>query len=251
MTVILQTRDPLNPSTPLLLSLAERQITHHYTSLLSSPSTPATAVPKIQAGKDKGKGKMIEAGSSEAVVNKGEGKEGKEEERRKRGLEYENGNEFFLVSRFLELWVEQGVRNGAVEGGTPKIPLVLPSLPLPTTTTATITNGTTTDSTGGSLPLTLQQTLLAHFSSAEGERWCSRSVGLELWRREVELKYGGWGKGEERLRRFLLDGFVFVFLPPPPSPRFANNVGTKKQRHKLAYYALSNPIYLQFRRRKF
>jgi hypothetical protein len=115
-------------------------------------------------------------------------------------LEFANANEFHLATRILELRAarERTKAAATAEGTVPSAPpaLVLPSLP---------------PAGADAAPLSAQAALLAHFASFEGHKWCSRSLGLELWRREVELRYGTLEGGDwvglwGRLKTKLIEG---------------------------------------------
>lgn len=197
MAVLLQVRDLKNSTNTILLSLAERQISEHYNQI-KTQAQEATA--KLKSGKlavessapttlDKGKGKAtaLDSPSDSPII-----------EQSIPSIQFENAHEFHLITRFLELRV---LNAEAKESTSTSKPLNLPqqSLILP----SIITNP--------ELPQTLKEVLLAHFSSQEGDRWCERSLGLEIWRRECELKYGSlegndWKKSWERLEKSLQKG---------------------------------------------
>ncbi|GAA5970754.1 hypothetical protein JCM21900_002379 [Sporobolomyces salmonicolor] len=93
--------------------------------------------------------------------------------------EYASPHEFHVVTRLLELRAQYtaAMPSTSSSSSSPSS-LVLPSLP-------------PSDS-----PRTPQQALLAHLSSTEGDKWCERNLGFELWRREAELRYGTVDGGE-------------------------------------------------------
>ncbi|GAA5898998.1 hypothetical protein JCM5296_006982 [Sporobolomyces johnsonii] len=92
-------------------------------------------------------------------------------------LEY-TSHEFHVVTRFLELRAQYAAAKPSTPSPSSPKSLVLPSL-LPA------------DS-----PRNPQQALLVHLSSTEGDKWCERNLGFELWRREAELRYGTVDSGE-------------------------------------------------------
>jgi hypothetical protein len=201
ITMLLQVQDPTNTTTDLLLSLTERQITSHYTALrLAAGSTPSSPVIDGQRaiegaeavviengdaaeengtvkapGRDKGKGKA--SPQPTAISSPTNGSTSK-------AVEFDTVHEFYLATRFLELrLLHAESKLAATTAATPLAlppspPVVLPSLP-------------TSD-----VPLSPRQTLLTHFASKEADRWCERGLGLEIYRREVELRHGSVEGGE-------------------------------------------------------
>lgn len=260
MSMLLQVSDTKNPTNELLLSLAERQITSHYTQLRQAaglapmptttllPGSKLTIEAKAELAPDDATGKLdiddvVHNGKADAspagaekealvtpVSNKAPGREkGKGKAvptsealsathavsepaspKTPKELEYDSAHQFHLITRFLELRVLHANAKAAasakassasialVAGPTPpslasSTPLVLPSLPT------------------SELPLSVQQALLAHFASLEANKWCERGLGLEIWRREVELQHGSleggdWTTSWERLRKTLEKG---------------------------------------------
>lgn len=213
MAIVLLAREP-GAMNGLLLAVAERQITTHFVALRTKagivdlPESDALEAAQIGAqanqngsssgslrktlptkvlGRDKGKGKgkaQVEDDEDDAssidtsfpptppVAT----------------LTYDSPHVFHLLARFLELRI---TNESATKLPSPK--LVLPSL---STHTAS---------------LSPREVLLAHFSSAEGDRWCQINLGLEIMRREVELRCGTledgeWMKSWERLYRGIKDG---------------------------------------------
>lgn len=113
---------------------------------------------------------------------------------------YTSADEFHVVTRFLELRAQYAAlkpeaSSSSTSASSPA--LVLPSIP-PSAT-----------------PLSPAKALLAHFSSAEAEKWCEENLGLDLWRREAELAYGSVEGGEwlslwKRLKEALEKGCVHL-----------------------------------------
>lgn len=77
--------------------------------------------------------------------------------------------------------------------------------------------------------------LLEHFSSSttrEGDDWCDKNLGFELWRREVELKHGTVERGEwkrswDRMKQSLVQKrSVFFFLRGLRGVLFLRKIGT-------------------------
>lgn len=191
MSILLQMRDPDNPSNDILLSLAERQITDHYSQRLTEHKKKAVAsngVASIEAPTDKGKGKGAAEGAEVATAVEPAAEE---------GPEYDSAHEFFIVSRFLELRARRAMAKETTSTSDAVSPSTSPSqLALPSIT-----------SSGSLSP---RQTLLAHFASKEGDRWCE-GLGLEIWRREIELRLGSaegdeWVKSWERTKKSLEGG---------------------------------------------
>lgn len=214
MMILLQvSADLSNPANDILLSLAERQISSHYSSLRTTADlnpTPTTTPPNgkleiegvpakaetqeesekavVKApGRDKGKGKATSPTPETAISTPNPSTSPSP-----RLLEFDSTHEFFLVTRFLEL----RLLHAAQKPTPPPSPaaIILPSLPVP-----------------AEEALSLRQTLLAHFASKDAERWCERGLGHEIWRREVELRHGSVEGGEwlaawERLSRSLEKG---------------------------------------------
>lgn len=117
-------------------------------------------------------------------------------------IEFGNTNEFHLATRVVELRAARertkaaGADASAQAGALAAAAVVLPSLP---------------PRAAGAAPLSAQETLLAHFASGEGQKWCERGLGPEIWRRETELRYGTveggeWVKSWERLKAGLEKG---------------------------------------------
>lgn len=205
----------------LLLAVAERQITTHFVALRtkagivdlpesdsleaaqigaqanqngSSSGSLRKTLPTKVLGRDKGKGKgkaQVEDDEDDAssidtsfpptppVAT----------------LTYGSPHVFHLIARFLELRVSN---ESLTKIASPKI--VLPSL------------------STHSASLTPREVLLAHFSSPEGDRWCQINLGLEIMRREVELRCGTlvdgeWLKSWERLYRGIKEGCVLALSP--------------------------------------
>jgi hypothetical protein len=221
MSILVQVRDLSNPTNDLLLSLAERQITSHYTQLRTAAgittddTTPhdKLGVGEISAtdgdvenstivkapGRDKGKGKEASATAS--------GTDSPPEQPSspsKVTLEFDSAHEFFLITRFLELRALQSNAKASTPSSTAITPAVpVSSFPAP--------SAIVLPSIASDIPLSLQQTLLAHFASKEADKWCERGLGLEIWRREVELQHGSleggdWLRSWERLRKSLEGG---------------------------------------------
>lgn len=62
-----------------------------------------------------------------------------------------------------------------------------------------------------------KEEMLGHFNGPEGDIWCEKSLGAEIWRRETELEYGSlsggdWMRAWERLKLAVDAGFVIPFL---------------------------------------
>lgn len=207
-SMLLQVRDPTNASNDLLLSLAERQITAYYASLRATAGrVPAAPTPsngangqKLLEGEanvqDKGKGRDVSGSDSPPTTESPKSPE---------ALEFGSAHEFYLVTRFLELRVLQADVNAAAQAATTTValaPKVSPAVTIPSLP-------------AGAAPMTLRHTLLAHFTSPDANKWCERGLGLELWRRETELKYGSVEGGEwlaswNRLRQSLEQGCVLI-----------------------------------------
>lgn len=180
MSILLQVRDPTTSDARLLLSLAERQIAAHFDQVRvargishTSESTAGTTRGNAEA---KGKAKAQEK-ASDGV-----------DQTLESTCHFESADEFHLVARFLEL--------NALHA--PSVPLAT-ALSLPSFTS--------------SEGMTARQALLAHFGSKEGDNWCETSLGLELWRRKIELRHGSpaggeWIKCWDRLNASLQKGSV-------------------------------------------
>ncbi|KAM0753776.1 actin cytoskeleton organization protein [Meredithblackwellia eburnea MCA 4105] len=221
-TILLQVRqDPTNSSNDLLLSLAERQISAHYSAVVEAAklttshesSANGSAKKNIEGQEkednEKGKGKALD--SDTGGTSTPSSLEADSITLGPRPLEFETSNEFHLITRFLELKAiraessSPSSQTSTTEDTRPKPttsasagPLVLPSLP--PKPEAELQQS-----------LTPQQALIAHFASSEGERWCAGGLGLEIWRRESELKFGVpgddvWEKAAKRLRVTLENG---------------------------------------------
>ncbi|KAL8278029.1 hypothetical protein RQP46_009661 [Phenoliferia psychrophenolica] len=200
-SILLQVSDSTDPSNNLLLSLAERQITSHYAQLRSTAGLPAS-LPTLKKGsaaqpleidapkapgRDKGKGKDVGASGAETPPTPPT-----ESPKGPKALEFSSTHEFHLITRFLELRVVQEEANAAaLAPATSNAVAVIPAAPKqpppPTVLPSLPTDG---------VPVSLKDTLLAHFASPDANKWCERGLGLELWRREVELKYGSVDGGE-------------------------------------------------------
>lgn len=201
MSILVQVSGKWQQSHDLLLSIAERQISDHYAQqrkaadldgVVNGVSSKGGQQVEI-AAQDKGKGKQADSAPAAQPASTSIN-----------SIEFDSTHEFFLVTRFLELRVEQAVSKAAtlaVDGeatvapSSPPSPsqLVLPSLP-------------SCDASA-----TPRETLLAHFASAEADKWCASGLGLEIWRREVELRHGSveggeWLRSWKRLRKSLDDG---------------------------------------------
>ncbi|SCV69403.1 BQ2448_2423 [Microbotryum intermedium] len=99
---------------------------------------------------------------------------------------FASAHEFHLVTRFLELCAIHRPSDSASA-------LVLPSLP------------STTEE------LTPTTRLLRHLASREAGAYCATGLGLRIWRREAELKYGSGAGGEwkaswDRMKREIEEG---------------------------------------------
>lgn len=104
--------------------------------------------------------------------------------------EYKSSDEFHIASRLLEFRAQL---SSSKPDSTNSTPPKFPSL-------------STSDSSR-----TPQERLLDHFASEEGEKWCERNLGFELWRREVELRFGSneggeWRRSWDRLKLQLEKG---------------------------------------------
>lgn len=220
-TTLLQVRDPTNPTNDLLLSIAERQLSSYYTTLHSAAlstapaATPATngssksaleieAPPAKTPGRDKGKGKVVSVSEpSPPATPPTPGTP-----RAPEPLEYDSSHEFHLVTRFLELRVVQANAKLAAAAGEDAGAVVAAkaAAALPAPAQVVLPSLEPSD-----VPLSLRRTLLAHFASREADRWCKQGLGLEIWRRESELKYGSveggeWQAAWDRLRKSLEGG---------------------------------------------
>lgn len=215
MSIILQVREEGNAMNGLLLSLAERQINAYYTALRikhgitdqsdtentsmmltngnggASGSVDRTVVTKVlvrDKGKGKGKAKVEDEDTDDDVSSLEPSITSSQAEK---VLTYDSSHVFHLVARFLELRVINSILPSTTP--TPVSRLILPSVSYA--------------AAGGSA----REILLSHFSSVEGDRWCSAALGLEIQRREFELKYGTlaggeWVKSWERMHRSIQDG---------------------------------------------
>lgn len=218
MSILLQVREPDNPMNPLLLSLAERQITTYYQGLrtksgivdtpetelipenyvednVGSTSGSANRTVVSQAlRRDKGKGKGKARIEDEETDDDASSIEPSQPPTPAVALAYSTAHVFHLVARFLELRAINAVDPASTPGKAVAQPrLLLPSLSY----SASIASP--------------REALLAHFASAEGERWCKTALGLEIQRRELELRYGTIEGGEwmaswERLHRSIQSG---------------------------------------------
>jgi len=107
--------------------------------------------------------------------------------------EYKSSDEFHIASRLLELRAQLSrSKSDSSHSEIPKFPSL-----------------STTESTR-----TPSQRLLDHFASKEGEKWCERNLGFELWRRESELRFGSneggeWKRSWDRLKVQLDKGWAF------------------------------------------
>lgn len=204
MSTLLQARDVSDPTTDVLLALAERQISDHYSQRMKAAGIEVEArngAPAIE-------GAAEGADQAQAVVgsDKGKGKESAvsadaTSEASKSSLEFDSAHEYFLITRFLELRALRDEAKAAaasidtvtVSSTSTSSQLVLPSI-------------APSDSS-----LTPRQALLAHFASKEGDKWCAGGLGLEIWRRETELRFGSleggeWIRSWDRLSKALEDG---------------------------------------------
>lgn len=204
MSTLLQARDVSDPTTDVLLSLAERQISDHYTQRMKAAGIDIKAPDGTPAVQSAAEGTE----ASQAVVGSAKGK-GKESavsadatpDASESALEFDSAHEYFLITRFLEL---RALRDEA------KVP--------PASTDRIIASYTSTSSqlalpsiAPSNFSLTPRRALLAHFASKEGDKWCAGGLGLEIWRRETELRFGSieggeWIRSWERLSKALEDG---------------------------------------------
>jgi len=111
--------------------------------------------------------------------------------------EYKSSDEFHIASRLLEFRAQL---SSSKPDSTNSTPPKFPSL-------------STSDSSR-----TPQERLLDHFASEEGEKWCERNLGFELWRREVELRFGSneggeWRRSWDRLKLQLEKGWGLFQVP--------------------------------------
>ncbi|GAA5933016.1 MDM20/NAA25 family protein [Sporobolomyces koalae] len=102
--------------------------------------------------------------------------------------EYKTADEFHVATRLLELRAQFSPSPSTYS--PPRLPSV-----------STATNAS----------LNLRSVLLDHFVSSEGDKWCERNLGFELWSREATLRFGGIERGEwqtlwQRLERKLEAG---------------------------------------------
>ncbi|BGP30008.1 mitochondrial distribution and morphology [Rhodotorula toruloides] len=119
-------------------------------------------------------------------------------EEKRTSASYASADEFHVVTRFLELRAQYAALktdSSTTSYFATSPALILPSLPSSDTA------------------LSPAKSLLAHFSSAEADKWCEQDLGLDLWRREAELAYGSvdggeWKKLWERLKAALEKGDV-------------------------------------------
>lgn len=217
MSALLQVRDLENPTNTILLSLAERQISEHYIQRRKEIGLDETTTPSLNnatsstvnpinggtliANRDKGKGKATEADIETTAETSTTTTD---------FICFENAHEFHLITRFLELRVlNADAKEAAASTSTSAVvskPFTLPpqALVLPSIVTNTDT------------PMSPKQVLLAHFSSQEGNRWCERGLGLEIWRKECELKHGSleggdWQNSWDRLEASLKRGYVSCY----------------------------------------
>lgn len=112
-----------------------------------------------------------------------EGK-GKGKGRQSIPLLYSSIHEFHLVARYLQLHLHQ-------------VSMFIPS--------------------DEELLAEAKQEMLDHFGGPEGEVWCEKSLGAEIWRRETEVEFGSFEGGEwmrawERLKIAVEGGYVVYFI---------------------------------------
>lgn len=213
MSALLQVRDLENPTNTILLSLAERQISEHYIQRRKEIGLDETTTPALNSTTSI-TGNTNTGGTLIANRNKGKGKASEADLKVFSDISndataficFENAHEFHLITRFLELRILNADAKEAASSSTSTVvskPFTLPpqALVLP----SIVTNPDT--------PMTPKQVLLAHFASKEGSRWCERGLGLEIWRRECELKYGSleggdWQNSWNRLVTNLKRGYV-------------------------------------------
>ncbi|ORY72573.1 actin cytoskeleton organization protein [Leucosporidium creatinivorum] len=208
MATLLQARDVSDPSTDILLALAERQISDHYSQQrkaagldVATPNgAPAIegaaeggAQSQADAASEKGKGKESAVSADSAPVASGA------------ALEFDSAHEYFLITRFLEL---RALRHEA-KAASATAPANADSVAV--SSTSTTSQLVLPSITPSSASLTPRQAFLAHFASKEGDKWCAGGLGLEIWRRETELRFGSieggeWVKSWERLSKSLEDG---------------------------------------------
>jgi len=124
-------------------------------------------------------------------------------------VEFANANEFHLVTRLLELRAAN-VRVKASATAAASATSVTPS-PVSTLPAAAVVLPSLPPQAADATPLSAQAALLAHFESSEGQKWCARGLGPEIWRRETELRYGTvtgreWAKSWDRLKASLEKG---------------------------------------------
>ncbi|GEM09601.1 actin cytoskeleton organization protein [Rhodotorula toruloides] len=113
---------------------------------------------------------------------------------------YASVDEIHVITRFLELRAQYAAFKAdspstSISTSSSSPALILPSLP------------------PSDAPISPAKALLAHFSSAEADKWCEQNLGLDLWRREVVLAYGSveggeWKKSWERLKAALEKGDI-------------------------------------------
>jgi hypothetical protein len=204
MSTLLQARDVSDPTTDVLLALAERQISDHYVERMKAAGIEV----KKPNGATAIEGATMGADESQAVAesDKGKGKESTTSAddtpaASEAALEFDSAHEYFLITRFLELRALRAEAKAAsavadsvaVSSTSTTSQLVLPSI-------------APSDSS-----LTPRQDLIAHFASKEGDKWCAGGLGLEIWRRETELRFGSiegdeWLRSRKRLSKVLEDG---------------------------------------------
>lgn len=188
----LQVRNLSNPINAILLSLAEHQISDYYSGRRAKAAT--------------NEGIAQVSDTTEALkLDSTASLEGEEESTltsdlpKPTPIQFESASEFHLVTRFLELRVLYAESLAASHPSkaliAPKTQIQLPSL------------------TPSIPPRSAREDLMLHFKSSEGDRWCERSLGFEIWRRECELRHGSlqggeWLRSWERLQGSLQKGSV-------------------------------------------
>lgn len=191
----LQVRNLSNPINAILLSLAEHQISDYYSG------RRAKAAAKEGMAQVSGKAKALELDSA-ATSNGEEESTPSSELPAPTPMQFESAPEFHLITRFLELrvlYAESLILSDPSKALTvPKTQIQIPSLD-PSIT-----------------PRSAREDLMLHFKSSEGDRWCERSLGFEIWRRECELKHGSleggeWLRSRQRLQDSLKNGSVRNF----------------------------------------
>lgn len=186
VSILMQVRDPKNPANALLLSLAERQVYAHYASIATARGIDTNLVANDASAGEHQKGKSREVSSVGVASPAGS-------ENQPATLEFDSAHDFHVVTRLLELRALQTSPNGDA-GIAASTDITLPSV-----------------ASSSASSLSPQQLLLAHLTSQQGDKWCESSLGLEIWRREIELRHGSLEGGEwkaswERLKGMLDKG---------------------------------------------